>query len=176
MCVPMLLGAAGAAGAGATAAGAAATATAGLGALQTLGTIVSIGGTLMSGLSASRAANQNVALIEQQKQTEAQINAVEDHRSRLKFMSSIRQQTSELAARGVSLDSPTAVMLGQNAAREMSYESQAVRSGGQARQAELSAEQRALRARGRSALFKGGLSAAGTLLDAAPDLWPSLMR
>lgn len=175
MCIPALLGALGAVGAGgATAAGAAAGA--GLAGLQTLGTIVSIGGTLMSGITASQAAKQNVALIEQQKQTEAQINAVEDHRSRMKFMSSIRQQTAELAARGVSLDSPTAVMLGQTAAREMSFESQAVRAGGQARQAELSAEQRALRARGRSALFQGGLSAAGTLLDAAPDIWPSLLR
>ncbi|WP_226783193.1 hypothetical protein [Oceaniglobus trochenteri] len=183
MCVPAILGALGAAGAGgaATAAGAGAlagttTAATGLASLQGLGTLVSMGGALFSGISQYRAAKQNVALIEEQKQTEAQINAIEDHRSRMKFMSAIRQQSAQLVASGVTLDSPTAVTLGQNAARELSYESQSVRAGGQARQTELSAEQRALRARGRTALFKGGLSAAGTLLDDAPDIWPELLR
>ena len=74
----------------------------------------------------------------------------------------------------MSLDSPAAILLGQTAAQELSFESQAVRSTGAARDAELSAEARLVRAKGAEAMLKGTFSAAGTLLSAAPKLWPGL--
>tara|TARA_R110002020_G_scaffold166098_1_gene353925 strand:+ start:196 stop:729 length:534 start_codon:yes stop_codon:yes gene_type:complete len=161
-------------GGGATAAGATATAaTAGAG-LANLGTLLAIGGSLYQGVSANRAAKQNVALIEQQKRTEAQLTAVKDQRERMRFASAISQQSAELAGRGVNLNSPTAVLLGQTAAREMSFNSQSIRSGGQAQQAELTGEQLITSSRGRSALLKGGMSAAGSFLTKAPDMWPAL--
>ncbi|HCT32373.1 MAG TPA: hypothetical protein DF966_04340 [Sulfitobacter sp.] len=162
------------AGGGATAAGATATAaTAGAG-LANIGTLLAIGGTLYQGISANQAAKQNVALIEQQKKTEAQLTAVKDQRERLRFASSISQQSAELAGRGVNLNSPTAVLLGQTAAQEMAFNSQSIRSGGQARQGELTGEQLITSSRGRNALLKGGFSAAGSFLTKAPDMWPAL--
>lgn len=160
-------------GAAATAAGATAAATAGS-SLATIGTIVTAGGALASGIGQYRAAKATAREIGQQRETAARISAVEDQRSRRRFMTAIRRQSGELLARGVSLDSPTALVLGQQAAQELAYDSQAIRAGAGARDLELSSEQRAMRARGTGALLRGGFSAAGAVLDDAPDLWPEL--
>lgn len=160
---------------GATAAGA--TAAAGIaGTLQTLGTIAAIGGTLYSGISQYQAGKEQAYAIEAQAKTEAQLTATQDARQRAKMSSAIRQQGAELAARGVQLDSPTAVALGQTAAQEMSFDSQAIRAGGVARQTELSADARIARSRGMSGLLKGAIGAAGQFLTAAPDIWPGFAR
>lgn len=160
---------------GATAAGATAATAGSFGAgLAQLGTLVSIGGSLAQGFAANRAAKQNIALIEQQKQTERQLNAVQDQRERAKFSAAISKQAAELAARGVQLDSPTAIYLGQSAAQEMAFNSQSILSTGEARQAELTGEQQVLEARGQMSLLRGNLSAAGTWLNRKPDAWPGL--
>lgn len=183
MCVPAIatalapiFGTATAAGATAAAGTAAATgATAGLAStLSTVGSLLSIGGTFAAGVQGARAARLQERAIADQAATEAQLAAVTDQRERAKFMSQIAQQRAELAARGVTLDSVTAVALGQTAAQELSFNSQANRSAAAATQAELSAEQRAARLTGITARLKGTLGAASELLTAAPDLWPSL--
>ena len=171
MCIPALLTAMGVGGA-AAATGAVATALS----LQTHGIIVSIGGALVQGITGMQAAKAQSAAIESQKQTEAQLNAVEDQRQRAKFTSEIRKQNAELAARGIQLDSVTAIALGQTAAQEMSFDSQSIRATGVARQRELTAEQRAAKSRGLSSMLKGSFNAAGTLLSAAPDLWPGFAK
>ncbi len=175
MCFPALLGAVGLAGAG-TAAGATAAAVSGASVLSTIGTIVSIGGALYQGIQGKQAAEQQAALIENQKVTEANLNATEDQRRREQFRVQFGQQRAELAARGVSLDSPTAMYLGRTAAQEMSFDSQATRSTGAARQQELTGGQMMARAQGQSSMLRGVFSAAGSLLTAAPDLWPGFAR
>lgn len=172
MCVPALLAPLGLGGA--TAAGATAAATTG-GFLQIAGTLLSVGGAVAQGIAGNRAAKASVRAIEDQKATEARLTAVRDQRTRMMFNSQIRKQTAELAARGIRLDSPTALLLGQTAARELSFESQAIRSGGAARTAELTNEQRILRAQGQSSLLQGVVNASGSFLKAAPDLWPELL-
>jgi hypothetical protein len=181
MCVPALaavipaLGGAGAAtAAGATAA--ATTAAAGIGqTLATVGTIASIGGSIYQGMAGARAAQQQADYLEQQRQDELKLAAVEDDRIREKFRAELGRQRAELVARGISLDSPTAVLLGETAAREASFESQSRRSTGQARATELSATERQVRARGRLSLLQGGLSAVGTFLERGPEVWPGLL-
>lgn len=170
---PILL-AVGAGGAGATAAGATAAAAGVASTLQTIGTVMAIGGSLAQGVSSYQTGKANAEMIGQQMQTEAQLNAVKDHRERLAFGSQIAQQRAELAARGVSMDSATAVFLGQTAAKEMAFNSQSIRSTGHARQSELTAQQRNSRAQGRLGLLKGGLSASGTLLSSQADKWAEL--
>ncbi|HMO07023.1 MAG TPA: hypothetical protein PKD10_05165, partial [Paracoccaceae bacterium] len=174
MCLPGLFAALGGAGAaGATAAGA--TAGAGLTTAQVLtniGTVIGAGGALIQGVQAARSVREQSAALAQQAATERQLTAVQDQRTRARFMTAIRQQAAELAGRGVTLDSPTAVLLGQTAAQELAFESQAVRATGDARQRELSAAQRQLRAQRASGLMKGVFGAAETVLTAAPDLWP----
>lgn len=145
-----------------------------VGALKTIGTVVGIAGTAVQAVSAFQANKANAAYADQQAKDEAILTAVQDDRTRQKFRAQIAQQRSELSARGVSLDSPTAVFLGQTAAREMSFASQSVRSGGAARVQELGAEARAYRSRASQALVSGGVSAAGQFLTAAPDIWPGL--
>lgn len=179
MCVPAILaglGIGGGAAAGAaTAAGATAAAGATFGAgLQTLGALIGIGGSIAQGIGAMNAARDQASALEDQRRTEATLAATEDARRRARFMTQIRQQRAELAARGVAPDSPTAILLGQTAARELSFESQAVRSGAAARDAELSYEARAARARGAQGMLSGVTSAAGIALSAAPAIWPGL--
>lgn len=143
--------------------------------LQIIGTVVSVGGSLAAGASENRAQQDQAALYERRAKTEAVLSSIEDVRTRERFRSQIQEQTAQLAAKGVSLDSPTALMLARDAGREMSFASQEVRSRGAARGAELSASARAARARGRLAMLKGGLDAAGAFFDKAPDIWPGLL-
>jgi len=173
----------GATAAGATAAAGAATAAgatagaaaAGGGFLQTLGLLTSIGGTLMQAGASAKASAQMAAATASQKATEAQLTATEDDRTRVKFRQALHQQSAELIARGISLDSPTAVLLGQTAAQEASFASQEVRSRGAARQTELTVAQQGYRARAASDVLKGNFDAAGTFLTKAPDIWPELL-
>jgi hypothetical protein len=183
MCIPAVIAGVSQAlgiGAGATAAGATASAaTAGAtfgGTLQAIGAATGIVGSIAQGIGANRAAKTNASLIEQQKAAEAQKSAVEDQRTRREWRSAMSRQRAELAARGVGLDSPTAVLLGQTAAREMSFASQGVRQSGAATQLELTAAQRATRARGVTDMLAGYTSAASLALTAAPRLWPELAR
>lgn len=145
------------------------------GLLQGIGTAVSIGGALVQGVQGYRTAKAEARALGEQRRTEAQLTATKDARTRLQFRQAMRRQAGELAARGIQLDSPTAVLLGQTAAQEMSFASQSVRSDGQARDIELSAAQKAARSRASLSLLRGTVGAAGTLLSAAPDLWPELM-
>ena len=160
---------------GTAAAGTAAGTAAGAGGfLQGLGTVLSAGGALYQGIAGARAANEQARALAEQRATEARLTATEDQRTRLKFRQAMRRQFAELASRGVALDSPSVIALGQTAAQELSFASQEVRSRGAARSAELSSSERIARGRARSSLLRGTFSAAGTVLNAAPDLWPEL--
>jgi hypothetical protein len=123
---------------------------------------------------AMNAANENARLMEEQRTTENRINAVEDQRARREFRTAIGQQVIELAGRGIRLDSPMAVYLGETAAREMSFESQSIRSRGAARATELSHSARMVRAQGAQQMLRGVFSSASSVLTAAPRLWPGL--
>lgn len=165
-----------AAGAGsATAAGATAGLTLGT-ALQIAGLAASVGGALSQGSMSASAARMQVDAVQQRAGVERALTGVQDARSRAAYRSEIRRQTAELAARGIDLSSPTAIALGENAAREMTFESQAIRSGGAATQAELSASARSVRARGTQAVMTGRMNAAGSILSAAPEIWPGLLQ
>jgi hypothetical protein len=161
-------------GGGATAAGATAGAATFGQTLTTIGSLVGIGGSIYSGFAAAAEAKAQAKAIGAQRDAEAKMTAIQDQRTRAQFMSATRRQAAELAARGVALDSPTAVLLGRSAAQEMSYASQGVRQGGDAKQIELTATQRALKARGTIAMLGGFTTAADRLLTASPVLWPEL--
>lgn len=164
----------GGAGAAATAAGATAAATTTASTLQMLATIASIGGTLMSGISAYQSGKAQASAYENQAKTEAQLTATEDQRQRIKMSGAIAQQRAELLARGIDMSSPSAVYLGQTAAQELSFDSQAIRSGGAARQAELSTQAKIARANASAGLLSGVVGAAGSFLTSGPDIWPNL--
>lgn len=159
----------------ATAAGATAGAATAGGALAGLGTLLSVGGSIVQGVQTARAYKDQARAIAEQKAAEARLTAVEDQRTRAQFRSAMRRQFAELAARGIALDSPSVIALGQSAAQEMSFASQSVRSKGAATQRELTDTQRIALNRASSSLLEGTFSAAGTLLNRAPTLWPELL-
>lgn len=163
-----------AAGAGAAAAGAAGAGLTIGQALSTAGTLIGIGGSLYQASSSAAAARTQARYLEQQSATERQLSVIEDQRTRERMRGALARQRAELAGRGVSLDSPTAVLLGRRAAEELSFASQSVRSGAAARQVEIGAERRGFLARSSQAWLTGGFSAAATALDAAPKIWPGL--
>lgn len=134
-----------------------------------------VGGQLIQGVMGMNAANQQAAAVAEQRETEKKLYATKDQRTRRQFRSQIGRQVAEIAASGLSLSSPTALLLARDAAEEMSFESQSVRSHGEARSAELTATERNLRAQGREAMFGGITGAAGSFFKAAPTIWPGLM-
>lgn len=172
MCLPALPAAL--AGLGGAAAGTAATGWTVGSVLSLAGTAASIGGSVLGAVQSSQAARTQADYLAQQSATERQLALVEDQRTRERMRAAIAQQRAELAGRGVSLDSPTAILLGRKAASEMSFASQSVRSTAAARQAELSVAEQGYRARATTALLTGGLSAAGDMLTRVPQLWPGL--
>lgn len=178
MCLPALapIGAAltQAAGAAASAVGTAAGGMSFGTALGLAGTAASVGGALWQGQQQAASARMQAEYLKRQSETERALSIVEDERTRARMRGVIAQQRAELAGRGVSLDSPTAVLLGRTAAREMSFASQSVRSGADARQVEIDAQRRGFLARAGAAGLTGRLSAAGLALAKAPKLWPGL--
>ncbi len=173
MCHPALL--AGLAGGGAaTAAGA--TAVAATSSLASIGTALTVVGSLAQGVMAMQAGQEQSALLLQQAEQEKRIGAIEEDRTRRQFQFQMGQQAIELAGRGIRLDSPVAMFLGETAAREMSFEAQAVRSGRGTRAQEMTHQARQVRAQGMQGLLRGTLSAAGNLLTAAPRQWPGMLK
>lgn len=172
MCLPALLPIAGAALGGVSAAGAAG-ATA-LTIAQGIGAGLSIGGALGQGVAGYQTERAQAGLYMDQAKTDAQLTSLQDQRERDQFAAQIAQQRAELAARGITLDSVTAVQLGRKAAAEMSYQSQATEAQGTARQTELQNEAAMARARAVNSLLTGFTSAAASTVTMAPNLWPGL--
>lgn len=157
-----------------TAAGATAAAASSL-PLAGIGTALSVGGSLIQGINDHRMGKAQAAALEQQARDQRNLSAVQENRTRQQMRAQMAQQRAELASRGVSLDSATAVLLGQTAAQEMSFESQAIRSGGAAQVAQLSHSARIARGQATQGLLAGGVNAASAFMNAAPKLWPELM-
>lgn len=160
-------------GGGAAATGAAAAATSGV-TLAQVGTALAIGGSVAQGIAGYSASKAQVDALGVQRQTEAQLTASEDQRVRAQYRRQTRQQFAELASRGLALNSPMAIALGQRAGEELSFASQSVRAHGQARQQELSYAQQAAQANGVNSLLSGFSSAASVALTAGPEAWPEL--
>lgn len=144
-------------------------------ALQAFGTVATVGGALIQGISGYSAGQRQAAQYAEQRQTEAQLTATTDNRQRAEFRSAMAQQRAELAARGIQMDSVTSVLLGRQAAQEMSFESQATRATGQARDKELSMAEQMARADATNSLLTGTFSAASGLISGAPSIWPGLL-
>lgn len=145
-------------------------------AMQGAGLAMSVSGNMQAASQAEYQGNMQAAQIEAQRETERSLNAVKDSRARVQMAGQIAQQRAELAARGVQLDSPTALALGEAAAREMSFESQSIRSTGAARDTELGAEQRLVKLRGAQAGMQGRISAIDSIMRAPTDLWKGFTR
>lgn len=93
--------------------------------LAALGSLISVGGSLMAGLQRAAAARTQAAALERQAADEATLSAAQNRRERQQFRGAMARQRAELAARGVAADSVTAIALGQQAVQGPSFQSQA---------------------------------------------------
>lgn len=176
MCLIAGLGALGLGGGAAAGATAAATAGGLAQALQVAGLVASVAGPVIAGQQTKQAAGMQAKAYEQQAEQTSRLRAIEEQRTRRQFGGQIRRQAAQMAARGVSLDSPTALYLGQTAAEEMAFAAQTVRQTGMAEASELSTSAQLARFRGQQAAMTGNFTAAGNLLSGAPEVWPELLK
>ncbi|MEE3101712.1 MAG: hypothetical protein VX463_18295, partial [Pseudomonadota bacterium] len=141
---------------------------------STIGAGLATAGSLYGAVQQSRSQSAYADAQAQRAQYETMLGAIEDERTRDRMRQELGRTLAQLAARGVQLDSPSALAIGERAARETSFASQSARSGAAARAGTLTAEARQSRALASSALMRGTINAAGSLLTRAPDLWPGL--
>ena len=142
--------------------------------LSALGTAVSVAGSLYQGVSTYQTNQRNSKAAVAQAGEEAYLSTIEDHELRKDMAAQAASQKLSLAKRGIAPDSPTAIMLGRVAAEETAKASSKVRRRGRNRVEELSAEARNYRARAKMGLITGAFSGAGSVLQAAPKIWPGL--
>lgn len=143
-------------------------------ALQAAGAAAAIGGSLIQGIAGYQTGQAQAKAYNAQAVNEARLASIQDQRERDQFQAQIAQQRAELAARGVQLDSVTAVMLGRKAAAEMSYQSQATEAQTWAHGVELTNAAKLAQADALNSLLTGGISAAAYSVQMAPDIWPGL--
>lgn len=175
--------AAGAAGTVASAVGfgGAGAAAAGAGSALSLSSLLQIGGlatSVIGGVATAttqaQASKANSALAARQADEQRQLGQIAEQRSRDDFRDIASQQTAQLAASGVRLDSPTALQIGVETAQEATRDAQAVRHGAVSRANALDAESSIYRRQARSQRMRGYTGAASSILTAAPSIWPSL--
>lgn len=135
---------------------------------------VAAGGSVMQGIAGYQAGQATARAYDQQAQNEAALTAAQDQRERQQFEAQIAEQRAQLAARGIQMDSVTAIMLGRQAAAEKSFQSQSTRSVGAAKVSELTTSQYLAKADAMNSLLSGVTSAAGSFISMAPDIWPGL--
>lgn len=139
------------------------------------GLAISAVGQLAQGAMASRAAKDRANAVVEQKEHEKALFATREQRARKQFRTATARQTAEIAASGVQLDSPSALVLAREAAAEQSFEAQSIRSYGVAKDRELTASERSYRAQASQAMLGGAFGALGTLFRGAPQVFPELL-
>lgn len=143
--------------------------------IAAIGLAANVGGSLLQGALGSAAANEQAALVAEQKENEKALFATQELRTRRNFDIAIAEQASQITAAGFQGDSPTALLLARDAAAEKIFEAQSVRSFGAAKAAELTATEKSLRAQAQGAMLGGVIGAAGALVTGAPKVWPGLL-
>lgn len=142
--------------------------------IAAIGTGVSAAGQISAANKAKKAGAANAAALKEVMAAEKAMTAIEDVRTRSRFRTEMRKQSTELAARGIALDSPTAMLLAEQAGRELSFMSQGIRQKGEAKQAELKTGLAQNNAMTAQQVAQGQVGAASTILNAVPDIFPGL--
>jgi hypothetical protein len=132
-------------------------------------------GKLVGGMQERRVASANAAQLRQDARIEAATGAVRDQQVRRAYRQQAGLQRAQLGAAGVTLDSASSLDLGRDLAAQGALDSWSARLDSTARQTRLGNQARLAKAEGTMAMMRGGADAAGTVLTAAPRLWPGLM-
>lgn len=135
---------------------------------------LSMGGQMLSGFQQNRVASANASAMRREAAVEQRLGQLRESATRRDFRQKAGLQRNQLAASGVTLDSLTSLDLGADLGQQGFLAAQNDRIDSSARQRRLTTEASLARAEGRMAAFRGVTGAAGTALNAAPTLWPSL--
>jgi hypothetical protein len=136
-------------------------------ALILAGTVASVGGAVFSGIQQQQVAKANARAAGIEADRAREVGRIQEAQARDDMRRAIARQRAGLAAAGISLASPSALDLGQEAGEQAFLDAQAVRSGADARARSLDFEARLSRAEGRRALFGGFAQGAVTALSGA---------
>lgn len=135
---------------------------------------VSAVGSIVGGVQQRRVAAANAQAARAEAAREARLGALRESQVRREYRQRAGLQRAQLAASGVTLDSLTALDLGQDLGEQGFLDAQSARLDSAARRTGLRNEARLAETEGRSAMLRGATGAAGAVLTAAPVLWPGL--
>lgn len=140
----------------------------------TAATVGSMALSIVGGIQGQQISNANAQLARSEARSEQLLASVEERQVQAKHRRAQSRQRAEIAAAGFTLASATAQDLGRAAVQENADDVAATRVRRFGRSEALMNESRIAKATGRQQLLGGFTSAAGTLLTAAPDIWPGL--
>jgi len=137
--------------------------------------LVLSGGSWLAQAQQQRSIGQyDAAVARNQAITQQEIGNVEEQRARSRMDRLISQQRGQLAARGVRLDSASALRLGQQSAEEASVEAAAQRFNTDQQVTALNSEAQLAEARGSVGFVSGLTRTAARSITGALQLWPEL--
>ncbi|MES2667928.1 MAG: hypothetical protein V4712_17725 [Pseudomonadota bacterium] len=135
---------------------------------------LSVGGGVYSAYSQNQMAKQNAAFARYEAEQTREIGKANEARSRDRMGRLIARQRGQLAARGVRLDSASALDLGEEGAKENFMEAQASRFNTDVRVKSKLNEAAISDYTARTALVNGVFGTGAKALGQSLDLWPEL--
>jgi hypothetical protein len=138
------------------------------------GLALSAGGMVYQGIQQSQAAKQQGRALEYAADQERGAAQAEEWQMREATGRMLATQTAGLASAGVDLGSPSSTDLAYTSGRNAAYDMALNRYGRESQARLYGYQARATAAQGPGLMLAGGLSAAGRMLSAAPDIWPGL--
>lgn len=139
-----------------------------------VGLALSTAGGVYSAVQQSNMAKQNAAFARYEAEQTKEIGRANEAAARNRMSRLIARQRGQLAARGVRLDSASAMDLGEEAATESFMEAQSARFNTNSRVAAKSNEAAIYDFSARTGLVNGMFHTAANGLGQALDLWPQL--
>ncbi|MDW3181775.1 hypothetical protein [Roseobacter sp.] len=142
--------------------------------IATAGLIVSGVAGLSSASQQRSIGKQNAAVARAEADQRAEIGRYEERKSRNRMDRLISQQRAQLSARGVRLDSASALRLGEEAAAERAIDASAARFNTDSQVNALNTEADLAERRGRLGFLRGVAGTASKSLTGSLQLWPEL--
>lgn len=137
---------------------------------------VTIGSQVVGGIQQAQVHKANARMAQIEADQQRDIGRIEEMNARTRMDALISRQAGQLAARGIQLDSASALDLAEAAGREKFMEAQAARFNRESRATSLENESSLSSSYAGGAILGGASRAGATFMNAAPTIWPGLMQ
>lgn len=142
---------------------------------------IATAGLVLSGVTGLAVASQQASIGKQNAATarteaaqQAEIGRYQEQKSRSRMDRLIQRQRAQFSARGVRIDSASALRLGEEAAIERNIDAQAQRFGTKSQVDALNTEATLAQRRGRLGFLTGVAGTAANTITSSLQLWPGL--